>query len=249
MRGRSIAGALFYFAGLAVFFGVGARPAAAVLIGGIEFPAGNVSFVDEVVSFSPVIDRGEPTPPHLNPFKTLGRPDYPMGNTCANPDTCWFASLGVGGSIVVRFTDNSLTGSGNGNYDLHVFEIGPDIEDTFVDISRDGIEWFPIGKVLGSTASIDIDSFGFGTMDFFYFVRLTDDPDEGATGGNRVGADIDAVGAISSGPPPPPTSTITTTTTTTTTGPPSVAEPATILLLGAGFAGLALSRSRRRRRS
>lgn len=144
------------------------------------------------------------------------------------------------GNIVLQFVDNSLTGSGDSAPDLHIFEIGPDIEDTFVDISKDGVDWVSIGKILGSTAGIDIDRFGFGTSDFFYFVRLTDDPNEGAVSGIQVGSDIDAVGAISSGPPPAPS------TTTTTTTPQGVPEPVTLLLLGVGLAAWALARSRRR---
>lgn len=236
MTRKSIAGASFHFAGLAVFLGIGARPASAVFIGGIDFPAGDVSFMDEVVSYSPT-GTLQPTPPHRNPQKALGRPDYDSDNTCRNRDVCTFVSLGVGGNIVLRFLDNSLTGSGDSKPDLHVFEIGPDVEDTFVDISKDGVDWVSIGKVLGSTSSLDIDRFGFGPTDFFYYVRLTDDPREGAVRGVQVGADIDSVGAISSGPPP---------TTTTTTAPPSVAEPASLALLGAGLLAWALSSSRRR---
>ena len=55
-----------------------------------------------------------------------------------------------------------------------------------------------IGKVFGATSGIDIDAFGFGPADEFRFVRLTDDPNEGETIGPLLGADIDAVGAISS---------------------------------------------------
>ena len=75
-------------------------------------------------------------------------------------------------------------------------------------------------------------AFGFGTSDFFSFVRLTDDFAEGATSGTTVGADIDAVGAISTAPPVPP--------------PGSVPEPGTLLLVGAGFALAAATRAARR---
>lgn len=51
--------------------------------------------------------------------------------------------------------------------------------------------------MFGSTAGIDIDAFGFGLASQFGYVRLTDDTNEGAQSGNTVGADIDAVGAIS----------------------------------------------------
>ncbi|ENO75174.1 hypothetical protein C664_17837 [Thauera sp. 63] len=110
-------------------------------------------------------------------------------------------SLGAGGRLVLRFTDNSLTGSGDNGLDLWIFEVGPDVEDTIVDISKDGSNWFNVGSVFGATSGIDIDAFGFGTSDFFSYIRLTDVLTEGATTGTTVGADIDAVGAISSAPP------------------------------------------------
>ena len=103
---------------------------------------------------------------------------------------------------------------------LWIFEVGPDVEDTFVDISKDGANWFSVGKVAGATAGIDIDAYGFGTSDFFSYVRLTDDTDEGEQGnGQTVGADIDAVGAISSAPPVN-----------------QVPEPTTLALLGVALA-------------
>ena len=183
---------------------------------------------------SAIPPRGsESRPRHRDPFASLGRPGFNGDNNCTDNLRCTFVSLGSGGSIILQFTDNSLTGSGDSARDLHIFEIGPDVEDIFVDISKDGVDWFSIGKVLGSTASIDIDGFGFGPTDFFYFVRLTDDPNEGAISGIQVGADIDAVGAIT-GPPP-------------STPPPGVPEPGTLLLLGAGLAGLALTKARRKR--
>ena len=61
----------------------------------------------------------------------------------------------------------------------------------------DGSSWFSVGTVYGTTAGIDIDSYGFGTDDIFSHIRLTDVAGEGGTGGITVGADIDAVGAIS----------------------------------------------------
>ena len=89
----------------------------------------------------------------------------------------------------------------------------------FVDISKDGSTWYSVGGVGGATAGIDIDAFGFGTSDFFSFVRLTDDPNEGQQGnGETIGADIDAVGAISTAPPV------------------NVPEPATLALLGMALA-------------
>lgn len=162
--------------------------------GGVEFPDGAISFADEVVSFDPNFSGGNvPSPEFADPQDALRAPDYPGGDF--QPGA---VSLGSGGRIILKFTNNLLTGSDNDDDDLHVFEIGSGVEDTFVDISKDGVTWHSLGKVSGSVSSIDLDAFGFTSSDEFRFVRLTDDPDEGGTSaGATVGADFDAVGAIS----------------------------------------------------
>ena len=177
---------------------------------GVFFPEGELSFADTVVAYNPVIKNGEPHEKFANPSKALGAPDFDNVNAPS------YVSLGDGGSITVQFTDNSLTGSDDDAGDLRIFEVGPDVEDTFVEISRDGVEWVKVGKVYGGISTIDLDAFGFGSTDFFSYVRLTDDPDEGGQFGGTVGADIDAIGAIFSstvvindGTTVPPTSTFT----------------------------------------
>jgi len=165
----------------------------ATVIGGVDFPGGASSFADAVVAYTPVIIAGSPAVPDRNPARALGTPDYD-GLVCANPATCTSVSLGQGGSLTLEFVGNRLTGSGSNALDLWIFEVGPDVEDTFVAISRDGVTYVDIGKVFGATAGIDIDAFGIGPTDEFRFVRLVDDRFEGGASG----ADIDAVGAISS---------------------------------------------------
>lgn len=192
------------FPGPCTLFAIGvlsltALPAQAVFIGntqgGTDFPAGAASFADAVVSYSPA---GPPSIPHQGAFNALGVPDYAGGSSCSSQADCSFVSLGSGGVLVLRFTDNRLTGSGNNDLDLWIFEVGPNVEDTFVDISMDGSIWHSVGSVGGSLSGIDIDAYGWGIGDEFAFVRLTDDPNEGGGGsGGTVGADIDAVGAIS----------------------------------------------------
>ena len=187
----------------------------AVVYKGVEFADGAVSFADEVVFYDPTFGgESGPIADARNPLEALGIPDYSEG-----PGTD-YVSLGDGGRIVLRFTDNSLTGSGDAALDLWIFEIGGDVEDTAVDISKNGIDWFSVGEVGGSTSGIDIDVYGWDTSDFFSYVRLTDDTGEGQQGsGGTVGADIDAVGAISS-------------------AAPVVPVPAAVWLFGSGLIGL-----------
>ncbi|MCC5887197.1 MAG: PEP-CTERM sorting domain-containing protein [Gammaproteobacteria bacterium] len=171
-----------------------------VTYNGVTFPQGDISFADEVVSFT--LGTGGVTLPHQNPDNALGAPDYNNVSNCETfatdpAENCTFVSLGNGGELVLRFTDNALTGSGDDSFDLWIFEVGPLVEPTKVDISKDGMEWFNVGSVGGATAGIDIDAFGFGPSDLFFFVRLTDICSGGACTGRTAGADIDAVGAIS----------------------------------------------------
>lgn len=201
-----------------LIFGLGSLSGLyAEVIGGVDFPMGAISFADSVFSYSPVIVNGEPTLPFRGANNALGVPNV-LGD-CSLQATCGFVSLGNGGNIVLRFLDNLLTGSDTSAPDLWVFEIGSGVEDTFVDISEDGSTWFSVGKVLGSTASVDLDAFGFGSNRSFSYVRLTDDVAQDNFPGETAGADIDAVGAIS----------------TTVVTP----EPGTMsLLLTAGVVGL-----------
>jgi PEP-CTERM motif len=198
---------------------LGIAPARAIPIGGVEFPQGAVSFADAVVSYSPILVSGNPSDPHRGAFNALGVPNYAGDNGCSSQADCTFVSLGDGGTLVVQFVDNRLTGSNSTALDLWIFEVGPDVEDTFVEISKDGTTWLSVGKVGGSTAGVDIDAFGYTAADLFAFVRLRDDPDLDGQSGSTVGADIDAVGAISTVATPVP-------------------EPGSFVLLAAGLAGL-----------
>jgi hypothetical protein len=172
---------------------------------GIDFPSGISSFADAVVSYSPVITGGVPTLGNREPSHALGAPDVAgIGGACVSALNCHAVTLGDGGSITLRFTDNFLTGSNSSAIDLWVFEVYGDVEATSVDISPDGINWFSVGKVPGSTSGVDIDAFGFGSASRFSYVRLTDDPIQGGQTGPTLGADIDAVGAAFSVAVPEP---------------------------------------------
>jgi hypothetical protein len=189
--------------------------AQASIISGIEFPQGALSFADQVVNFA----QGGPPPDAAfsDPANSLGTPNVNTTNglSCFSaPSTanCLFTSLGEGGTLTLRFTDNVLTGSspsgsvtgtGDGFNDLYVFEVGV-AESTGVAISADGSSWFDVGTIGGGAGNslgvfsygFDIDTLGFGYTDSFTYVRIVDLQIDGAT--SPAGADIDAVGAIQS---------------------------------------------------
>ncbi|MEO1615074.1 MAG: GEVED domain-containing protein [Planctomycetota bacterium] len=164
---------------------------------GILFDQGNISFADQVVLYDPNAGGSPPTLIHQVPDSALGAPDS-TGRGAEPIDGQTAVSLGIEGSLTVQFTDNFLTGSGDNRGDLVIFEVG-EVESVRVEISRDGITFFDVGNVGGLTNQIDIDAFGFGPNDRFAFVRVTDER-QGDNTGTSIGADIDAIGAISSVP-------------------------------------------------
>ena len=172
---------------------------------GIDFPSGISSFADAVVNYSPTITGGVPSPGNREPLHALGAPDVVgIGSACVSTLNCHAVTLGDGGSITLRFTDNFLTGSNSAALDLWIFEVYGDVEATSVDISPDGINWFSVGKASGSTSGVDLDAFGFGSSSRFSYVRLTDDGNQGGQTDPTVGADIDAIGAAFSVAVPEP---------------------------------------------
>ncbi len=161
--------------------------------GGVEFPQGAASFADEVIAYNPLGDGVSVD--HANPANALGIPDY--------TDDKNYVSLGAsdGGYLILKFTDNSLTTSGDSEKDLWIFEIGPAVEPTQIYISQNGTSWINLGLIQGSTRGIDIDSVVPGGR--YSYVKLVERDPSGYPDSfwPYAGADIDAVGAISSAPP------------------------------------------------
>jgi flagellar motor protein MotB len=154
--------------------------------GEIRLRLGDLSFADEVSSFR----RGDPAAAdqHSVPEEALGSPDYDT----AIDDR--YLTLGCGGELVVRFTDNAL-GDVEGP-DIFVFEIGPAVEQTSLAISKNGTTWIEVGRITGGIAAIDIRGVA-NPFDTYSFLRLTDD--RTACFGEWPGADIDAVAAVGAG--------------------------------------------------
>jgi outer membrane protein OmpA-like peptidoglycan-associated protein len=147
----------------------------------VYLPLGDASFADVAVAANYV--NGNIQFPKEN---SIGTPNYVLMKNLK--DNKGIYSLGLNGSLTIKFTDNALVDV-NGP-DLFVFEAG-EIEPTNIDISKDGKTWINIGKISGGTAALDIKNYVKPT-DYFYFVRLTDLN----TKSTVAGADIDAVAAI-----------------------------------------------------
>jgi len=165
--------------------------------GGIEFPDGEKSFADEIVSFTV---GSFASSPYTTSDKALGvpNPDGDVSNYCV--------SLGNNGILILKFSNNSLTTSGNSDLDLWIFEGGPAVEKMQVFISTDNLRWISVGSVSGSTSGVDIDAFiGNGVVlgGRYSYVKLIDDEIDNYQEGPFAGADVDAVGAISSDIPVP----------------------------------------------
>ena len=179
--------------------------------GGIDFPGGVCSFADMVIRFVP----GDPAPTNArftDSERAAGAPDYTGGGNGTGA-----VSLGPGGLLELGWVDNLLTNSGDARGDLHVFEVGPAIEETDLAVrcadpethrivseiapAAEGDPYHSIGRADGSTSSIDIDAvfrgFGAGVLKFDA-IRIVDIVDQGGVDTSTGGADIDAVGAISS---------------------------------------------------
>lgn len=153
--------------------------------GTISLPGGAISFADRVTRFeegSPPSERDDAR----NPQAVLGPPDREEAGEGAA------LTLGCHGAIVLEFTDNALIDVEG--EDLHVWEVGEDVEPTEVAISRNGQSWVAVGTVSGGTASLDIAGVADEGASYRY-VRLTDRDCQNRSG-RWPGADIDAVAAV-----------------------------------------------------
>ncbi len=164
---------------------------------GIFFDQGTLSFADSVTEYLPDAGGAPPDTIHQVPDSALGAPDG-TGRGPEPIDGTTSVSIGIGGSLTLEFVDNLLTGSGDARPDLVVFETGA-VESVRVEISRDGLTFTEVGILGGLTNQLDIDAAGFDQEDRFAFVRLTD-LRQGRNTGTSLGADIDAVGALSTVP-------------------------------------------------
>ena len=159
-------------------------------IGGVEFPLGERSFADRVVSYSPGTDVEAP---HNQPGSALGAPDYPnpeeqvaLGNSTSECEA----------ELVLEFRDNFLIDVEG--VDLWIFEIGPAVEATEVFITYGDDPWTRVGRIEGATRGVDIHGLA-EPGEKFTRVRLCDWPGDKSSRAPYGGPDIDAVGAIGAG--------------------------------------------------
>jgi outer membrane protein OmpA-like peptidoglycan-associated protein len=152
----------------------------------IYLPLGKISFADSLISYR----VGFPTPiqKYRDSTQCLDEPNY---KRYLIPN---FISLGCGGEIVVKFTDNGFMNL-KGN-DLYIFEVGPSREPAFVEISENGLDWIYAGKISGGKSSIDLTDANIDKETVFYYLRVTDL--KTLCKSKSAGADIDAIGAINS---------------------------------------------------
>jgi len=166
-------------------------------IDGNDVEINTTSFADSVVSYTAGANTASP---YNDPLNSLGIPDekpVSSGTTPLKPDEA--VSLGDGGELILEFTDNAFTTSGDDTVDIWVFEVGEYVEGTEVSISKDGVSWISIGTIGGSTYGVDIDAYlgsGVELWEQYYFVKLKD-LNNRLSPSPYAGADIDAVAAIS----------------------------------------------------
>ena len=164
-----------------------------------------LSFADEVIEYENNCSNNIAT----DPTQALGVPDY--------AGDLEHVTLGAG-FIKLGFTNNTLINSGNEDPDLFVFEVGPAVEGSAIELrplnsttediliannilDSDGDGFYEFGTIGGSTASVDIDSFFDGLeANSLQFDAIKIFDFQGGCGGATPGPDIDAVCALSSLP-------------------------------------------------
>ena len=149
----------------------------------VVIPGGAASCVVKVVNFT----HGSPWTNDsysMDPNLILGEPDYEK----ARGSETNTLTLGLGGVIVLEFGVFFTDGPGS---DIYVFENGPDIEKTKVEISADLRTWIDAGNADGALSGVDFAG-KIPAGGKYKYVRLTDlktYPNNTTWGG----ADVDAV--------------------------------------------------------
>lgn len=164
------------------------------------------TFATRVLAYDPTFGGGfaPEQASYRDPDVALGVPDY------VHERAEGAVALGNGGLLELAFEGCRLAPSGDGDPDLRIFEVGPAVERTVVNLrlttpaaldwgstlGADPEGWVEVGVIAGSVLDVDVDE-RLGPLDpdavRFDAVRLVDDATEGGWGGSSPGADIDAV--------------------------------------------------------
>jgi len=146
-------------------------------------PDGEYSFATRVVEFV-----------HGNPWtkaEARQQTEAVLGETDQNSDNeAHSLTLGAGGVLTVEFNIQITDGEGD---DLYVFEQGPQMEDTKVEVRSDLVTGHEVGVTKGSTAGVDIKG-KVPEGQSFRYVRLTDMKEYPS--GDYPGAEIDAIAGL-----------------------------------------------------
>jgi hypothetical protein len=199
------------------------RLASATAYLGVDFPLGERSFADAVLTYDPLYSGGpapDPNPLFNDPTRALGPP----------PESDRWVSLGQGGLLELAFRDNLQSNSGDSSPDMMIAEsagtaerfhlaVRPTAEtllllDPALDANADG--YFEVGQFIGVQhrpgfrpsfiALIDLDAAFGGFAPFslaFDAVQIVDDPDGAGGDAQTVGMDVKAAGAIAAAIPEP----------------------------------------------
>jgi hypothetical protein len=122
---------------------------------------------------------------HQDPQGSIGAPN---GDEPA--DGIFSLTLGKDGVLIVGFNIYITDGTGQ---DIYIFETGPDVEATKVEVSADLENWVYVGDANGSLSGVDINGKVPAGAKYKY-VRLTDL--RTAPSSSYPGAEIDAVAAL-----------------------------------------------------
>lgn len=186
------------------------------------YPPGGTSFADAVLQYDPLFAGGPgPTDPkYVNPAQALGAPNYmpDAGGSGGEFNGTGAVALGRRGLLSLRFTDNVIV-NGSGN-DFALCEVGT-VEPYFLavrpanatvrallqsagfcltSLRAPNDNFCDLTVMPNGRASIDLDTafpgFAAGQLRFDA-VQVIDNTQ--FNGGDQIGADIDAIGALQSG--------------------------------------------------
>ena len=160
--------------------------AAAQNVAHATFVCGTADTVEFYNAPGVVIDPDKPDNLNNDPTEAIG------------PRDDSFVSLGAGGTIILHIAEGIIVNPGpDWNLDFGLIEIGS-AEGVFVEVSENGVDFFPVdgGAVAYGSAAFDLQGIG---LTIVHYVRLTDDnvDNDDPDGSGSLGYDLDAIEVFS----------------------------------------------------